>query len=35
VASFGELTVDPLPLAEVVANRREASARVDRVGFDN
>lgn len=35
VASFGELTVDPLPLTEVVANRREASALVDKVGFDN
>ncbi|MEN1928075.1 Fe(3+) ABC transporter substrate-binding protein [Luteimonas sp. MJ250] len=35
VASFGELSVDPLPLTEVVANRREASALVDKVGFDN
>ena len=35
VASFGTLTVDPLPLTEVVANRREASALVDKVGFDN
>src|SRR5690606_22003679 len=35
VASFGELSVAPLPLTEVVANRREASALVDKVGFDN
>ena len=35
VASFGELDIDPLPLTEVVANRREASALVDKVGFDN
>ncbi len=35
VASFGELHADPLPLGEVVANRREASALADKVGFDN
>jgi iron(III) transport system substrate-binding protein len=35
VASFGELKVDPLPLTEVVRHRREASALVDKVGFDN
>ena len=35
VASFGELRVDPLPLEEVVANRRLASELVDKVGFDN
>src|SRR5690606_36788025 len=35
VASFGEPTGVPLPLTEVVASRREASALVDRVGFDN
>ena len=35
VASFGELQVDGLPLVEVVAHRREASALVDRVGFDH
>ncbi|WP_444460426.1 extracellular solute-binding protein [Rhodobacter capsulatus] len=35
VAAFGTLTVDPLPLTEVVKNRKEASALVDKVGFDN
>ncbi len=35
VASFGPMTVDPLPLAEVVANRKQASELVDKVGFDN
>lgn len=35
VASFGTLVVDPLPLTEVVKNRKEASALVDKVGFDN
>lgn len=35
VASFGEMKVDPLPLAEVVANRKLASELVDKVGFDN
>lgn len=35
VASFGELKVDPTPLTEIVANRAEASALVDKVGFDN
>lgn len=35
VASFGELTIDPLPLSEVVAGRKEASRLVDKVGFDN
>ncbi|WP_208543240.1 Fe(3+) ABC transporter substrate-binding protein [Marilutibacter alkalisoli] len=34
VASFGELKVDPLPLAEIAANRKLASELVDRVGFD-
>jgi iron(III) transport system substrate-binding protein len=34
VASFGMLEVDPLPLAEVVRHRREASILVDKVGFD-
>ena len=35
VASFGELKVDPTPLTDIVANRAEASALVDKVGFDN
>jgi iron(III) transport system substrate-binding protein len=35
IASFGELTVDPLPLSELSANREEASKLVDAVGFDN
>lgn len=35
VASFGALTIDPLLLTEVVANRKEASALVEKVGFDN
>ncbi|MFC3170211.1 Fe(3+) ABC transporter substrate-binding protein [Paracoccus fontiphilus] len=35
IASFGELQVDPTPLTQIVTNRKEASALVDRVGFDN
>lgn len=35
VASFGNLSVDPLPLTEVVKNRKEASALSEKVGFDN
>ena len=35
VASFGELKLDPLPLAEIAAHRKEASELVDEVGFDN
>src|SRR5690606_15506485 len=35
VASFGELNSDPLPLQDIVAQRRKASELVDRVGFDN
>lgn len=35
VASFGPMTSDPLPLPQVVAQRRKASELVDRVGFDN
>lgn len=34
VASFGELKIDALPLAEVVRHRKLASELVDRVGFD-
>ena len=29
------MTIDPLPLAQVVANRKLASELVDKVGFDN
>lgn len=35
VASFGPMKIDPLPLTEVVANRKLASELVDKVGFDN
>ncbi|WBU54458.1 Fe(3+) ABC transporter substrate-binding protein [Paracoccus sp. SCSIO 75233] len=35
VASFGELTVDSVPLTEIVTYRKEASELVDKVGFDN
>ncbi|MCM2335171.1 MAG: extracellular solute-binding protein [Pseudomonas sp.] len=35
VEGFGPMTVDPLPLADVVAQRKLASELVDKVGFDN
>ncbi|MBV0891375.1 Fe(3+) ABC transporter substrate-binding protein [Paracoccus sp. Z118] len=35
IATIGELNVDPVPLTEIVKNRKEASELVDRVGFDN
>lgn len=35
VASFGDLVVDPLPLAEIAKHRKQASELVDKVGFDN
>jgi len=35
IASFGELKIDSKPLAEIVGYRKEASALVDKVGFDN
>lgn len=35
VASFGELTVDPLPLAEIAKHRKQASELVDKAGFDH
>jgi iron(III) transport system substrate-binding protein len=35
VASFGAMKIDPLPLTQVVANRKQASELVDKVGFDN
>lgn len=31
---IGELKVDPLPLTEIVKHRKQASALVDKVGFD-
>lgn len=33
-ASIGELKVDPLPVAEIAKFRKQASALVDKVGFD-
>ena len=35
VASFGELKVDPLPVADIAKYRKQASELVDKVGFDN
>ena len=35
VASFGELTVDNLPLTEIAKHRKLASELVDKVGFNN
>jgi iron(III) transport system substrate-binding protein len=35
IASYGKLQPDPMPLAQVAANRKKASALVDKVGFDN
>jgi len=35
IASYGELKRDPMPLAQIAANRKKASAMVDKVGFDN
>ena len=32
--SIGELKVDPLPLTEIAKYRKQASALVDKVGFD-
>ena len=34
IAELGELTIDPLPLADVAPHRIEASELVDKVGFD-
>ena len=33
-ASIGELKIDPLPLTEIAKHRKQASALVDKVGFD-
>lgn len=35
IASFGQLKVDPLPVAEIAKYRKQASQLVDKVGFDN
>jgi iron(III) transport system substrate-binding protein len=35
IAALGPLTVDPLPVADVVRYRKQASELVDKVGFDN
>ncbi len=35
IASFGEIKIDRMPLAEVVKNRKMATELIDRVGFDN
>ena len=33
-SSIGELQVDPLPIAELARYRKQASALVDKVAFD-
>ncbi|RJF70752.1 Fe(3+) ABC transporter substrate-binding protein [Rhodopseudomonas palustris] len=35
IASYGKLTADSLPIAEIAAQRKTASTLVDKVGFDN
>ena len=35
IAGYGTLKADAMPLAQVAANRKKASALVDKVGFDN
>ena len=35
IAGYGTLKADAVPLAQVAANRKKASALVDKVGFDN
>jgi iron(III) transport system substrate-binding protein len=35
IAGYGALKADSLPLAQIAANRKKASALVDKVGFDN
>lgn len=35
IAGYGELKRDPMPLSQIAANRKKASALVDKVGFDN
>ena len=35
IAAYGELKRDPMQLSQIAANRKKASALVDKVGFDN
>jgi iron(III) transport system substrate-binding protein len=35
IAAYGALKADAMPLSSVAANRKKASAMVDKVGFDN
>jgi iron(III) transport system substrate-binding protein len=35
IAGYGELKRDPIALSQIAANRKKASALVDKVGFDN
>ncbi|MCG6204988.1 Fe(3+) ABC transporter substrate-binding protein [Rhodopseudomonas sp. HC1] len=35
IAGYGKLTADPLPIAQIAAQRKTASTLVDKVGFDN
>ena len=35
IAIYGEIKRDPMPLSQIAANRKKASAMVDKVGFDN
>jgi len=35
IAGYGTLKADPMPLADIAAKRKAASALVDKVGFDN
>lgn len=35
IAEFGELKIDPTPIIEIVAKRKEASELAEKVGIDN
>ena len=35
IAGYGALNADPMPLAQIAANRKKASTLVDKIGFDN
>lgn len=35
IAGYGALKPDPMPLSQIAANRKKASALVDKVGFNN
>jgi iron(III) transport system substrate-binding protein len=35
IAGYGELLPDPLPIAQIAANKKRAADLVDKVGFDN